>query len=126
MAETFASAVDESDGNEASAGTALAPMREYVNLQRAQAEAAIGVPPTISAVEVREMLGNELPFTLHEQSGFITASELSMAAKLDFALVLGGFLGGTVLFTLGVLTGFIFYSVLGVLFGVVALLHGRS
>ncbi len=124
MAETFASAVDESDGNEASAGTALAPMREYVNLQRAQA--AIGVPTTISAAEVRDMLGNEVPFTLREQSGVITASELSTAAKLDFALVLGGFLGGTLLFTLGVLTGFIFYSILGVLFGVVALLHGRS
>lgn len=126
MAETYASAVDDSDGNEASAESALAPMREYVNLQRAQAEAAVGVPTTISAAELREMLGNELPFPLREQSGVTTASEVSMAAKLDFALVLGGFLGGTVLFTLGVLTGFIFYSVLGVLFGVVALLHGRS
>ncbi|MEE9174050.1 MAG: hypothetical protein V3U30_03630 [Thermoplasmata archaeon] len=120
MAETFTSTVDDSDGREPSAGTAYAPVPNY--LRRARAEAAIGVPA--SAADLQEMPGIDLPFALHERSVVSTASELSMAARLDFALVLGGFLGGTVLFALGVLTGFIYYSILGVLFGVVALLHG--
>ncbi len=124
MAETFTSTVDDSDGREPSAGTAYAPVRTYVNLQRARAEAAIGVPGTVSAADLREMRASALPFALHEPSVVSTASELSLAARLDFALVLGGLLGGTLIFALGVLTGFIFYSILGVLFGIVALLHG--